>query len=173
MNIKPTINALFTGCTLSVAGIVQAQDSVVQLEETTIQLESISRDAEIDLFTGTDFLDNQIHDMEDLVRLMPGISVSKGDDRWGSSGFNVRGLDEDRVAINIDGVAQGETLKYEGGQAYGYFKGSRSGIDIEALKGVEIVKGADSILSGSGALAGAVNYTTKDCLLYTSDAADE
>jgi hemoglobin/transferrin/lactoferrin receptor protein len=134
----------------------------VQLEETTIKLDSISRDAEIDLFTGPDFLDNQIHDMEDLVRLMPGISVSKGDDRWGSSGFNVRGLDEDRVAINVDGVTQGETLKYEGGQAYGYFKGSRSGIDIEALKGVEVVKGADSILSGSGALAGAVNYTTKD-----------
>ena len=162
MKIRPTINALLTGCITSVAGIVQAQDSVVQLEETTIQLESISRDAEIDLFTGTDFLDNQIHDMEDLVRLMPGISVSKGDDRWGSSGFNVRGLDEDRVAINIDGLTQGETLKYEGGQAYGYFKGSRNGIDIEALKGVEIVKGADSILSGSGALAGAVNYTTKD-----------
>ena len=162
MNIQPTVNILLAGCTLSLAGTVQAQDSVVQLEETTIKLDSISRDAEIDLFTGPDFLDNQIHDMEDLVRLMPGISVSKGDDRWGSSGFNVRGLDEDRVAINVDGVTQGETLKYEGGQAYGYFKGSRSGIDIEALKGVEVVKGADSILSGSGALAGAVNYTTKD-----------
>ncbi|MFL3656694.1 MAG: TonB-dependent hemoglobin/transferrin/lactoferrin family receptor [Opitutales bacterium] len=162
MNIQPTVNILLAGCTLSLAGTVQAQDSVVQLDETTIKLDSISRDAEIDLFTGPDFLDNQIHDMEDLVRLMPGISVSKGDDRWGSSGFNVRGLDEDRVAINVDGVTQGETLKYEGGQAYGYFKGSRSGIDIEALKGVEVVKGADSILSGSGALAGAVNYTTKD-----------
>ncbi|MDE0769653.1 MAG: TonB-dependent receptor plug domain-containing protein, partial [Opitutaceae bacterium] len=171
MNTKPTI--LAAGFAFFVASLVQAQDSIVQLEETTLQLDSVSRDAVIDLFTENDFLDKQIHDMDDLVRLMPGISVSKGDDRWGSSGFNIRGLDEDRVAINVDGVSQGETLKYEGGQAYGYFKGSRSGIDIEALKGVEIVKGADSILSGSGALAGAVNYTTKDAYDFLASVGDD
>ncbi|MCH6256326.1 TonB-dependent hemoglobin/transferrin/lactoferrin family receptor [Puniceicoccaceae bacterium K14] len=137
-------------------------EEIVEFERVTIIGQDIARDAEIDTYSAEDLEEFQIQDIEDLVRSVPGVSVSRGDDRWGSSGFNIRGLDEDRVAINVDGIPQGETLKYEGGQAYGYFKGSRNGVDIEALKSVEIVKGADSILSGSGALAGAVNYTTKD-----------
>lgn len=139
-----------------------AQDSDNELELSTVDSESIKRDAVIEVITVDIIKTQQIGDAEDLVRYIPGVSVSKGDDRWGSSGFNIRGLDEDRVAINVDGIPQGETLKYEGGQAYGYFKGSRNGVDIEALKSIEIVKGADGILSGSGSLAGAVNMTTKD-----------
>lgn len=125
--------------------------------ETTIE-----RDAVISVLNADELGRRQVDDFEDMVRLLPGVSVSKGDDRWGSSGFNIRGLDEDRVAMNVDGVPQGETIRYETGQAYGYFKGNRNGTDIETLKAVEIVKGADSILSGSGSLAGAVNMTTKD-----------
>lgn len=138
-----------------------AQDKPQELATTKVISESIKRDAVVEVLDRDKLDELQINSYEDLIRTIPGISVAKGDDRWGSSGFNIRGLDEDRVAINVDGVAQGETLKYESGQAYGYFKGSRNGVDIEALKSIEIVKGADAILSGSGALAGAVNMTTK------------
>jgi hemoglobin/transferrin/lactoferrin receptor protein len=150
--------------TLICASLAQAQESKAPQELTTtvVEGESIKRDAVVDVLTSDDINARQIDDFDELVKLIPGVSVSKGDDRWGSSGFNIRGLDEDRVAINVDGVPQGETLKYESGQAYGYFKGSRNGVDIESLKAVEIVKGADGILSGNGALAGAVNMTTKD-----------
>jgi len=136
--------------------------NVETLEKAVIESRSIERDAVIEELNSEELAKRQVKNFEDLVKLVPGVSVSRGDDRWGSSGFNIRGLDEDRVAINVDGVPQGETLKNEGGQAYGYFKGSRNGVDIEALKSVEIVKGADAILSGSGSLAGAVNMTTKD-----------
>ncbi|HWK55524.1 MAG TPA: TonB-dependent hemoglobin/transferrin/lactoferrin family receptor [Hyphomicrobiales bacterium] len=147
---------------IAMAASAAGQAQVLRLDPVVVESPSIERDAVVEVLTTEDFEARQIDDFEDLVRLIPGVSVSKGDDRWGASGFNIRGLDEDRVAMNVDGVPQGETLKYEGGQAYGYFKGSRNGVDIEALKAVEIVKGADAILSGNGALAGAVNMTTKD-----------
>jgi hemoglobin/transferrin/lactoferrin receptor protein len=35
-------------------------------------------------------------------------------------------------------------------------------VDVDSLKSVEIIKGADSISAGSGALGGAVVFTTKD-----------
>lgn len=164
MKFKKT--SLASAMALVFCGPLYAQNT---LQTTIIETESIERDAVVEVLTSEDIDVRQIGDFEDMVRLVPGISVSKGDDRWGSSGFNIRGLDEDRVAINVDGVPQGETLKYEGGQAYGYFKGSRSGVDVEALKSIEIVKGADAILSGSGALAGAVNMTTKDPSDFLSD----
>ncbi len=147
--------------------------TVVQLEETTLDSETQTRYAEVEVLTSDELEKRQINNAEDLVRMMPGVSVSKGDDRWGGSGFNIRGLDEDRVAINVDGIPQGETLKYEGGQAYGYFKGSRNGLDVEAIKSVEVVKGADSILSGSGALAGAVNFTTKDAYDFLAQSGND
>ncbi|MDF1621895.1 MAG: TonB-dependent hemoglobin/transferrin/lactoferrin family receptor [Pseudohongiella nitratireducens] len=143
--------------------------SVQELDLTTVEAESIERDAVVEVITADDINAEMVDNFEDLVRFIPHVSVSRGDDRWGASGFNIRGLDEDRVAINVDGVPQGETLKYEGGQAYGYFKGSRNGVDIEALKAVEIVKGADAILSGNGSLAGAVNMTTKDPADFLTD----
>ena len=142
---------------------------VQELNLTTIEAESIERDAVVEVIAADEMNAEMVDNFEDLVRFIPHVSVSRGDDRWGASGFNIRGLDEDRVAINVDGVPQGETLKYEGGQAYGYFKGSRNGVDIEALKAVEIVKGADAILSGSGSLAGAVNMTTKDPADFLND----
>ncbi|MDC0598218.1 TonB-dependent hemoglobin/transferrin/lactoferrin family receptor [Gammaproteobacteria bacterium] len=157
---------LASAITLALSSQVQAQSTAQELDLTTIESESIERDAVVEILTVEDINVRQIDNFEEMVRLVPGVSVSRGDDRWGSSGFNIRGLDEDRVAINVDGVPQGETLKYEGGQAYGYFKGSRNGVDIEALKIIEIVKGADAILSGSGSLAGAVNMSTKDPIDY-------
>lgn len=138
-----------------------AQQDVLRLAPLIVET-GIERDAVISEISADEISRRQVDDYEEVVRLLPGVSVSKGDERWGASGFNIRGLDEDRVAMNVDGVPQGETLRYETGQAYGYFKGSRNSVDVETLKAIEIVKGADSILSGSGSLAGAVNMTTKD-----------
>ena len=165
--MKITSPILTAVALFAVAGTGFAQESdVVQMDEAVLKAETVKRDAIIETFTPEDVERKQIDDFDDIVRLLPGITVSKGDERWGSSGFNIRGLDEDRVGINVDGLSQGETLKYETGQAYGYFKGSRNGVDIESLKAIEVVKGADSIISGSGALAGAVNFTTKDAADY-------
>jgi len=165
MNTTKSLIALAVGLSLTQGAAAQAQQdnkASSTLETTVIHAKSIKRDAVIETITSEQIDLDQINDAEDLVKYVPGVNVSKGDDRWGSSGFNIRGLDEDRVAITVDGMPQGETLKYEGGQAYGYFKGSRNGVDIEALKQVEIIKGADAVLSGNGALSGAVIMTTKD-----------
>lgn len=162
MNCRTTFSA---GALLLIAATAYSEEeslATTQLEEVSLVGDSVPRDATIANFTFEDIDEMQVNDYEDLVRYLPGVSVSKGDDRWGGSGYNIRGLDEDRVAINVDGVSQGESLQYDGGQAYGYFKGSRNGVDTDTLKSIEIVKGADSVLSGGGALAGAVNYVTKD-----------
>src|SRR3546814_5548032 len=97
--------------------------------------------------------------MEDLIRYIPGVSiVDMG--RFGDNGFNIRGIEGDRVAMTIDGLSMSEGL--ETARSYEFFRAGRGGVDIDTLKRVEIVKGADSITAGSGALGGAVVFTTKD-----------
>ncbi|HHV6892667.1 TPA: TonB-dependent hemoglobin/transferrin/lactoferrin family receptor, partial [Haemophilus influenzae] len=86
------------------------------------------------------------------------------------SGFAIRGVDENRVAINIDGLRQAETLSSQGFkelfEGYGNFNNTRNGAEIETLKEVNITKGADSIKNGSGSLGGSVIYKTKDARDY-------
>lgn len=103
--------------------------------------------------------DEMAESMEDVVRYIPGVSIADMG-RFGDNGFNIRGLEGDRVAITVDGLSMAEGM--ETARSYEFFRAGQGGVDIDSLKGVEIVKGADSISAGSGALGGAVLFTTKD-----------
>ena len=118
-------------------------------------------------------LDKQmVSDESDLVRYDPGVQVVEGG-RSGSNGFAIRGVDKDRVAINVDGLAQAESRSSEAFQelfgAYGNFNANRNTSEPENFSEVTLNKGADSLKSGSGALGGAVNYKTKSASDYVSE----
>ncbi|MEX4430368.1 TonB-dependent hemoglobin/transferrin/lactoferrin family receptor [Haemophilus influenzae] len=111
----------------------------------------------------------QAQDVKDLVRYETGITVVEAG-RFGNSGFAVRGVDENRVAVQIDGLHQAETISSQGFkelfEGYGNFNNTRNIAEIETLKQVTIRKGADSLKSGSGALGGSVSFDTKDARDY-------
>lgn len=96
-------------------------------------------------------------DIRDLVRYEPGVSVLSDPARFGLQGFSIRGLDGNRVGMVVDGVPLP--------QGFGVGSFSRAGrdlVDIEAIEQVEILRGPASTLWGSDALAGIVNYRTRD-----------
>ncbi|QKF91921.1 TonB-dependent hemoglobin/transferrin/lactoferrin family receptor [Campylobacter sp. CCUG 57310] len=107
----------------------------------------------------------QISDTKDLVKYETGVSVVETG-RFGASGYAIRGVDENRVAITIDGLHQAETLSSQGFkeifEGYGNFNNTRNGVEIETVKEVSIAKGANSVKTGSGALGGSVMFETKD-----------
>ncbi|HHF5831818.1 TPA: TonB-dependent hemoglobin/transferrin/lactoferrin family receptor, partial [Haemophilus influenzae] len=111
----------------------------------------------------------QANSIKDIVKYETGVTVVEAG-RFGQSGFAIRGVDENRVAINIDGLRQAETLSSQGFkelfEGYGNFNNTRNGAEIETLKEVNITKGANSIKSGSGSLGGSVIYKTKDARDY-------
>ncbi|HHF4922551.1 TPA: TonB-dependent hemoglobin/transferrin/lactoferrin family receptor, partial [Haemophilus influenzae] len=111
----------------------------------------------------------QAQDVKDLVRYETGITVVEAG-RFGNSGFAVRGVEENRVAVQIDGLHQAETISSQGFkelfEGYGNFNNTRNSAEIETLKQVTIRKGADSLKSGSGALGGSVSFNTKDARDY-------
>lgn len=114
----------------------------------------------------------QVQDARDLVRYETGITaVEKG--RFGTSGYAMRGVDENRVAITIDGLHQAETLSSQGFkelfEGYGNFNNTRNGAEVKTLKQVQLAKGANSLKVGSGALGGAVIFKTKDARDFLTD----
>ncbi|MDY4281402.1 MAG: TonB-dependent hemoglobin/transferrin/lactoferrin family receptor [[Pasteurella] mairii] len=114
----------------------------------------------------------QVQDSRDLVRYETGVTVVEAG-RMGSSGYAIRGVDENRVAIVVDGLQQAETLSSQGFkelfEGYGNFNNTRNSVEIETLKQATIVKGADSIHVGSGGLGGSVVFDTKDARDYLTE----
>lgn len=111
--------------------------------------------------------------IRDIVRYEPGVAVGTqaGDGaRFGFKGFNIRGLDENRVKIMVDGVDQADSFVPAGSP---YQRAGRNYIDIDSMKQVEILKGPASTLYGSDALGGAVAFTTKDPSDYLNEKGDD
>lgn len=106
-------------------------------------------------------------DIKDLIRFEPGVSVRSSASRFtlassstgrdANSGFNVRGLEGNRVLITVDGVRSPDAYSF-GAQSVG--RGDY--VDLDILKSVEIVRGPASALYGSDGLAGSVSFITKD-----------
>jgi hemoglobin/transferrin/lactoferrin receptor protein len=94
----------------------------------------------------------------DLLEGMPGVNVQGGVSQLGQ-GFNIRGMgtaigdSDNRILMTVDGV----TKFYEQYRMGAFFS------EPELYKRVEVLRGpASSTLYGAGALAGVVNFTTKD-----------
>ncbi|MGC6405750.1 TonB-dependent hemoglobin/transferrin/lactoferrin family receptor [Bisgaard Taxon 45] len=136
--------------------VVSSQNDEVSIQDKKVGETQISADR---------IRRQQMSDSRDLVRYETGITVvEKG--RFGSSGYAIRGVDENRVAITVDGLHQAETLSSQGFkelfEGYGNFNNTRNGVEMETLKQANIQKGANSIKTGSGALGGSVIFETKD-----------
>ncbi|HWT69583.1 MAG TPA: TonB-dependent receptor [Pseudomonas sp.] len=100
---------------------------------------------------------DNVNTIKDLVRYEPGVSVGGAGTRGGISGYNIRGIDGNRVLTQIDGV------EVPNGFFNGpYAKTQRNYVDPEIIKRVEILRGPASVLYGSNAIGGAVSYFTLD-----------
>ena len=103
-------------------------------------------------------------DIKDLVRYEPGISVANAATRFGLAGFNIRGIEGNRVLMRVDGVRTSDAF------SIGSFADARRNfIDLDAVKAVEIIRGPASALYGSDAIGGVVSFVMKDPLDYIED----
>ncbi|MGR3807861.1 lactoferrin/transferrin family TonB-dependent receptor [Pasteurella testudinis] len=101
----------------------------------------------------------QVSDIRDLTRYDPGVAVNE-QGSGASAGYSIRGVDRDRVVISVDGIPQMQHYAPQW-RNLGRFSGAKNEIEFENIKSVEISQGANSVLSGSGALGGAVMFTSK------------
>jgi hemoglobin/transferrin/lactoferrin receptor protein len=128
--------------------------------------------AAIDLLQGDDLDSAKVQDIRDLVRELPNVSVARqpqrfnavnsgavGNGRAGNAGFNIRGLEGNRVLLTVDGIRVPRELSSGvfGSAAFG-----RDYYDLGLISRVEILRGASSALYGSDGLAGMVAMFTTE-----------
>lgn len=162
--------SLITLAVFSYCGSVLADEETESLDTITVTSQQDAIDIKEKKIgetvkTSSVLTRQQVQDSRDLVRYETGVSVVEAG-RFGSSGYAIRGVDENRVAITVDGLHQAETLSSQGFkelfEGYGNFNNTRNSVEVETLKVAKIAKGADSVKVGSGSLGGAVLFETKD-----------
>ena len=100
-----------------------------------------------------------VQTIEDLARLVPGMDVAADPNRFGAIGFNLRGLEGNRVSVELDGIPLAD------GFGVGQFAlAGRDLVELGIVDRVEVLRGPASTLYGSKALAGVVAYWTLDPL---------
>ncbi|MBP6344829.1 MAG: TonB-dependent receptor, partial [Neisseriaceae bacterium] len=95
--------------------------------------------------------------IKDAIRYEPGVNAVADPVRYGNAGFNIRGIEGNRILMMIDGVRLPES--YAAGRGNGAIAG-RDLVEFDTLRQVDIVKGPYSSLYGSDALGGVVNYAS-------------
>lgn len=125
-------------------------------EETPASVTVIDREA-LDQAQVQTLGDFNFFDPGVSVGYSPGAGGPSQNTRPGYQGWNIRGIDGNRVLFQVDGIRQPEAFTFGGTTSVG-----RDYVDPETLKRVEILKGSASSLYGSDALGGVVSFTTKD-----------
>ncbi len=110
----------------------------------------------------------QMGDIRDIASGWANVSVKHSPSRFtvtgagnptgrdGNAGFNIRGQDGNRVLMLVDGVRLPRSY-INGNNAFG-----RDTLSLGLLKQIELVRGPSSVLYGSDALAGLVNFVTHE-----------
>jgi hemoglobin/transferrin/lactoferrin receptor protein len=114
-----------------------------------------------------------VRDIRDAARELPNVSVTRSPARFslasGSTGrdqnvgFNIRGLEGNRVLMLVDGIRLPRSYAFSA-NAFG-----RDYLDIGLLQRIEVVRGATSALYGSDGMAGLVNFITADPAAFLAE----
>ncbi|WP_415838034.1 TonB-dependent hemoglobin/transferrin/lactoferrin family receptor [Polaromonas hydrogenivorans] len=176
----PVFMALACGCALTVQAQTLPEEArqgaqriaVKSLGEIIVsgsRNEQLSDDLpmSVDVINAADIEQGQIRDIRDAARYLPNVSVKRAparfgliggssDGRGGNEGFNLRGLDGNRVLLLVDGIRAPRSYVF-GSYAFG-----RDSFSIDLLKRIEIIRGPASALYGSDGLAGLVNFITHE-----------
>lgn len=96
----------------------------------------------------------------DLFADDPDLAMARDARRFGATRPNIRGLEDNRVVQQVDGVRL--TDFYNGGGPTNFTMTAPLGVVPDFLKRVEVVRGASSSLYGSDAIGGVVGFLTLD-----------
>ena len=107
--------------------------------------------ANVTVLSGEEFQAELATSVADVLRYTPGIDYEGAGTRFGTEGFNIRGIGGNRVALLFDGVPLGD--QFDVGN---FSNATRDFIDAGFVQRAEVLHGPASALYGSAAIGGVV-----------------
>ncbi|MHA2936999.1 TonB-dependent hemoglobin/transferrin/lactoferrin family receptor [Vibrio sp. RC27] len=152
--------AVVIGGLFALPTMVNAETSILEeVVVTATRTEQTKKDVSSSITTvSSETLDkNLVGDLKQALTYSPGVDAI-GSGRFGISGINIRGVEESRVKMMVDGVQQPSSYNPGSTEQRKY----PNTIEVDTLQSIEVNKGPSSTLYGSDALGGVVLMRTKN-----------
>lgn len=144
---------LLSVATVPVAAHAEDADTIIVSANRTQQ--TISEVAQsVTVITLDDIATRQSVAVTDLLRSVPGITVTSNGGLGTSTSVNIRGAESDQTVALIDGVKLNDPSTPGGGFNFGNLLTGN-------IERIEVVRGSQSVLWGSQAIGGVVNIVTR------------
>ncbi len=112
---------------------------------------------DVSVISAEQLADTLSQDIAAAIKYEANIHIEDGGTRFGTSGINIRGIGDNRVSIEVDGIPNAKTFDL------GSYSFATAGFpEIDLIQNIEILKGPASTLYGSDALGGIVAINTWD-----------
>jgi len=157
----------------ALASLAHADDTpTARLGEITVDARRDERAVVID---AREMEKRNVTDMANMARYEPLVNVpaaaSGGANIWdgaGNTGFNIRGIEGNRVSLDLDGIPLPDAAPRPDGSTVNSFGVGRDYFDPETFREVRIESGTSSAGPGTPGLGGSVSFTTKSPEDYVS-----
>lgn len=135
--LRPCLALLLLSPSLALAGkAVPLTPTTITATRTEQAVDSVPSTVSVQT---REQLDRQnVNNIKELVRYEPGVSVGGAGQRAGITGYNIRGIDGNRILTQIDGVELPNDF-FSGP----YAQTHRNYVDPDIVKRVEILRGPD------------------------------
>ncbi|MCK7460102.1 TonB-dependent receptor domain-containing protein [Idiomarina aminovorans] len=140
-------------------------DEMEKIEVIGHKLSLVNQDiaASVSVLSATEIERNQEAELTNLLKELPGVEMN-GSVSPLSGQPAIRGLYGERIHVSVDNVKR----KTESDGTNNIATINSLGIDPGQLKFVQVLRGADSLTVGSGAVGGSIRLVTKDAADYLS-----
>jgi vitamin B12 transporter len=128
----------------------QPQEAAQGGDEAGIEAEKLG--AAVTVITGEELRRRQIRDAADALRSMPGVYVSRAAGFGGETQVRIRGAEANHTLVMIDGVLANQPGTGEFDFAL---------LSADQIERIEVIRGPQSGIYGSGAIGGVVNIVTR------------
>lgn len=106
----------------------------------------------VTVVTGQELRDRQVRTAADALQSLPGVHVSRNSTPASVTEVRIRGAENNQTVVMIDGVPANDPTS----GAYDF-----SDLSVVDIERIEVIRGAQSVIYGSGAIGGVINIITR------------
>lgn len=152
MRVLKTVLLLSAATSPAVAYAEDAETIIVSANRTQQSTSEVAQS--VTVITLDDIATRQSAGVADLLRSVPGITVTSNGGLGTTTSVNIRGAESDQTVALIDGVKLNDPSTPGGGFNFGNLLTGN-------IERIEVVRGSQSVLWGSQAIGGVVNIVTR------------
>ena len=145
-------NTLFTAALLAGASAIAGTTNQIVVSATRIDTPIEQVGSSISVVTADQIKQQNAQNLQDALRLVPGLQTSSSGGPGTASSVFIRGAESDHTLVQINGIRVNSNTS-------GDF--DFSSIPVDMVENIEVLRGPQSGLHGADAMGGVINITTK------------